>query len=127
MSNSYVRNIIEAYINANFATPFYETVNFDSSPDVDEWCAIDWGFSYPRKLTYCDEFAFDGTFQVIFFGRVGIGDDTLLASSETDIATLNTFLDATGQLEIESITMPEDFRQDVWYGISYSVDYLYKS
>ena len=124
MAERYVRRALEDFINANFATPYYTSVNLDEDPADATWCSIDWGVSLARRLTFCNEQEYDGTFQLLFFGIAGQGDDALLTSSELDVNLLKTFADPGGRLVLNNFSSAEDFRQDRWYAIAFTIEYL---
>ena len=125
MADRYVRRLVESWITANFATPYYPTVNTEQDPADPVWCTVDWGFSYPQRLTLCNDQLIDGTIQVAFLGPVGIGDDALLQAAEADMVLLMQQVDPNGKLELELQGAPEDFRQDRYYSVMFTVDYRY--
>lgn len=125
MANRYVRRTVESWIANYMVTPYYQSVALDPAPIDPVWCSIDWGFAFPRRITFCNEQLQEGNFQLVFFGRAGLGDDDLLTQAEADIELLKTAVDPTHKLVLESFSAPDDFVQEQYYGVSFTIEYTY--
>lgn len=126
MASRLVRETVRDWLTTFSALPFYDTVNIEQNPIEDAWCTVDWGFSFPTKTTYCNDIREDGTFQVIFFGPVGQGDDELIMSAETTMELLLSQVDPTGRVSLTQYNGAEDFADENYYGISFLVDYEFQ-
>ena len=130
MASRYVRQQVKTWLaDSSMTVPFYDTINLEQNPSDDIWCTVEFGFASRERMTYCEGLIEeDGDFEVIYFGRAGVGDDDILRAAETDINTFMSFRDSSGKLLITNRSSADEFTNgdvDREYGISFSVDYIY--
>ena len=111
MSSRYVRQIFEQWLqDPALSVPFYPTVNMEQNPTDDTWCTADFSGSYRDVLTFCNGVVSeDGEVELVYFGRPGIGYDTLLQQVENDVAILEGMEDPAGKLVIMGRSAPYEF------------------
>lgn len=122
MASHLVRTTVKAWLNAG-TVPFYDSVNVEINPADDIWVTVDWVYGSREALSYCGEMLESGTFNVVFFGRPGIGEDVLLTAAEAEMAVLMTRIDTSGRVVLLSHDAPSDFRQEEHYCIEFMVNY----
>lgn len=130
MSSLYVREKVRGWLTSTpgLQLPFFDTVNADETPTVEQWATVAFVTSATEPLDYCGGVEERGTFDYIALGKPGTGDAQLLAAAEHDVALLMQQADATGRLVLQRVSAPEDFFQAgavPWYTVSVSVDYRY--
>jgi len=103
--------------------PFYDTVNLEQAPNDDYWCTVEWGFSSNQKLNYCGDREESGSFQVYYFGPVGLGDAAVLSLAESEIELLMSRLDLTGVVNLIESNTAEDFTDENYYGVTFLIEY----
>lgn len=122
MSSRYVRTTVQNWLRQG-NVPFYPTVNVEQNPTDDAWCTVMWAFGDKQVDTYCRTTTEYGTFNVIFFGIAGIGDDTLLSIAEPEMELLLLRQDPNNRLVLLEYNSPVDFRQDEHYCLEFQVSY----
>lgn len=126
MASRYVRTKVRDWLNQGNAK-FYDTVNYEVAPTEAIWSSAEWMYSNRTIDTYCGTAIEEGTFTIAFFGRPGIGDDTLLAAAEAEIALLMTRIDTSGKLILLDFDPPTDFREGEHYVCELMVTYEYRA
>jgi hypothetical protein len=125
MASGYVRSTVKGWLQA-MPMPFVDTVSIEAAPIYDAWVSVDWTFAGRERLTFCEEYAELGTFNLVCFFRPGVGDDSAVLQAEAVTLALMGNVDPTGNLELMSYGTPEDFLEDAWYVLSTSVNYRAK-
>lgn len=125
MANLYVRNTIREWLSSS-VIPFYDTVNLEQNPQDPMWCTVDWGFSFADRTTFCNTIEEDGSFQIVYFGKPGIGDEELLEAAEKDMELLMEQIDPNYRLTLDTFSAAEDFLEENFYGVSFLVSYRYQ-
>jgi len=125
MASAYVRSTVKGWLAAS-PIPFVDTVSLQAAPTVDGWVSVDWTFAGRERLTFCDEFAEVGTFNLVCFFRPGVGDALAVQQAEAVTAALMANVDPTGGIQLMSHETPEDFLEDAWYVLSTTVNYRAK-
>lgn len=126
MSSRYVRTKVRDWLNQG-SIPFYDTVNNEVDPSDAIWSSVDWTFSNRTIDDYCGGAIEEGTFSIAFFGRPGIGDDTLIQAAEAEIALLMGRVDTSGKLVLIDFDPPSDSREAEHYVVEVLVSYEYRT
>lgn len=126
MASRYVRTMVRDWMNQGNVT-FYDTVNFEVDPQDAIWSSAEWMYSNRTIDTFCGTALEEGTFTIAFFGRPGIGDDTLLEAAEEEIALLMSRVDSSGKLILLDFDPPKDFREGEHYVAEVMVGYEFRS
>lgn len=126
MSSLYVRQFAKTWAQS-LTSPFYNTINEDQNPNDTVWLSIDFNSYTTVKATYCSEWIEQGTINLVFFGRPGIGDDGLIAIAEQDAKTFFNNVDATGKLTLTVLNAPIEFGSSdtPFFGVEVGIDYEY--
>jgi hypothetical protein len=130
VSSLYVRQKFEQWLqDAALSVPFYPTINEEQNPADDIWCTAQFTSGYRDVLTFCNGIVSeDGEVEVVYFGRPGVGYNSLLAAVEADVNLLAAMTDTSGKLVINGRSAPFEFslgsaRKD--YSLSVFFDYSY--
>lgn len=122
MASAYVRTTVKGWA-ASAPLPFFDTVSLEQDPADDAWFSVDWTFADRERLTFCDEHAEIGTFNIVCFFRPGVGDDIAATQAEAVTAALMAMVDPSGSLTLTNHGTPEDYLEDAWYVLSTTVNY----
>lgn len=122
MSRLYVRQLVKQWLGAD-PLPFYDTTNLEQAPTDDVWMTVDWGVPDTQRITYCDDASETGTFNLVFLGRAGIGDDYLLDQAGDATARFMAQRDPQGRLTLIQDGAPFDFLQEEWYVVEVQIEY----
>jgi hypothetical protein len=90
------------------------------------WNTVDWTYSTRGADGYCRSIE-EGSFTIAYFGRPGIGDDSLLMAAEDHIDSFIKQVDEGGKLFIISFDPPSDFRESEYYIVEFVVSYEYRN
>lgn len=128
MSSLYVRDLVRDWCSQFSSSKFYDTINYAQDPKDPIWSTVNFLGGFNEQITYCRNMKESGSFDMIFFGKPGVGDRALLQAAELDMAYLMEQVDAAGRLQLLLTTPPEDYeRSDGTPGfvVSLTVDYSY--
>jgi hypothetical protein len=89
--------------------PFIDTVNTNVKPDLDKWFTVEWMPGQVQRLTFCKDFVDQGTFDLLFFGKLGTGYADLVQAAEDVAAALEQMTDAAGLLQLVNFGTPQDW------------------
>jgi hypothetical protein len=128
MSNLYVRDKVRGWVNTFSTIPFYDTINFEHTPNDDLWVTVQFGFANSERVTYCKDRIIGGTFNLLVYGSPGKGDRAVISTIETLSEYLFQQTDTGGKLILQDYEPPMDFTQGDgvnWYGaeVVFSYDY----
>lgn len=126
MASRYVRTKVRDWMNQG-NIKFYDSVNFEIDPQDAIWSSAEWMYSTRTMDTFCGVALEEGTFTIAFFGRPGIGDDTLLEAAEAEIALLMSRVDTSGKLVLLDFDPPTDFREGEHYVAEVMCSYEFRS
>ena len=128
MSALYVRNMVRSWLNdPSLDVPFFDTVNLEQNPQVDQWVTAEFETTLRDKLSFC-EWKEEGEVLLVFTGVPGVGDGALLAAAEKDVKTLLAFRDPTRQLLVTAVQGIQEYSggsANVGYQIEIILDYEY--
>lgn len=124
MASLYVRKAVKGWL-ASGPVPFVDTVNLEEDPRDDVWCTVQWMPGSNEVLDYCRNTLERAAFQLVFFGKPGIGDEHLLEQAEIGLANLLGQSDNAKKLQLMGANTPEDFSIGNHFGIQFIVDYEY--
>jgi len=126
MSSGYVRTLVETWLN-ELTVPYYPTVNEDQNPQDDIWCTAEFSSAFRESTTFCGGYTTEeGDVEVVYWGRPGIGEDTLIAALEADMVILMAKRDLTQKLVLLNRTAPFEYTSgsaEEGYGLSVEIDY----
>lgn len=130
MSSSYVRTLVEGWMkDAGMAVPYYATINEEQNPQDELWCTVDFTSDYRDVITFCEGMTTEeGEVEVQYFGRAGIGDDTLIQALEADMITLMAQRDPQGKCVLIRRSAPFETSSgsaDQMYSLSVYIDYQF--
>jgi hypothetical protein len=124
MSSLYVRKLAKVWATAG-PVPFVDTVNLEEDPRHDVWCTIQWMSGSNEVLDYCRNTVERASFQLVFFGKPGIGDEILLEQAELGLLHIMAQSDNAKKLQLMGAGVPEDFSIGNHFGVQFIVDYEY--
>lgn len=129
MASKYIRDMIDTWVkDPSMKVPFYPTINMEQDPPDDIWFTVEFSSGYKEKLTYCGTTSENGEVEIVFFGRPGIGYDTLLTALEADIKTLMAMRDPAQKMVLLDSSPPAEFSDgsaDMSYEMSVFCEYIY--
>lgn len=130
MSQPYVRQIIRGWLqDPAVETPYYDTVNLDQNPPEDTWMTAEFESTLWERQTFCEgDWKEEGDVLILFTGRAGIGDGSLLAAAEKDVRTILGFRDPQRQFHITGISGVNEFSggsANMGYQVEYTLEYEY--
>ena len=132
MSSRAVRTQIRSLLAAPAVTvlcPFYETINVEQNPTDAVWFTVAFDFLYSDKLSFCQDFAENGSIELVFESLPGTGDDAVLQAAEGVTAELKKFVDSTGKLTLTSFSAPDEYSlgasDDGAYRVVVFIDYVF--
>jgi hypothetical protein len=122
MSSLYVRQKVKEWL-AVGTIPFVDTVNIEADPTEETWCTVQWLSGTNEIIDYCQNSVENGAFLIIYLGRAGVGDETLLGIAEQGVRDLLSKIDNTGKLQLMGAGIPENFVIKNHFGVQFMVDY----
>ena len=126
MSSSYVRTLMETWLNA-MTVPYYPTINEEQNPGDAIWATAEFSSNFRESMTFCNGFTSEqGEVELVFFGEPGTGDDSLITAVEADMVTLMAQRDPANKLVLMNRSAPFEFSNgsaDMQYGLSIFIDY----
>jgi hypothetical protein len=125
MASRYVRQVFRSWM-SKLATPYFDTVNLEQSPQVPQWCTLEFVSASSQRSDLCGAAEETGTVTLWFFGPAGVGDDALLAAAEADAAIVLQQIDPGGKLALLGCQPPTDTGgggDEAAFGFSF--DYVY--
>lgn len=126
MTSRYVRTEVRNWL-LQGNVPYYDTVNLEQNPTDPIWSTVDWGYADRQMTTYCHNHVEEGSFNVVFFGDPGVGDDALLAAAEADMDLLLLRVDPNARLTLTNYNAPFSFRQEEHFALEFNVTYEYQT
>ena len=125
MASRYVRSKVREWLSQG-SIKFYDTVNNEVDPSDLVWNTVDWTYSTRTADGYCRNIE-EGSFTIEYFGRPGIGDDSLLKAAEEHIEAFMKQADEDSKLFLINFDPPSDFRESEYYIVEVVVSYEYRN
>lgn len=127
MSSLAVRQLAEDWVDAIGTIPYYSTINSQAEPQDNLWVTLDFEVFGYTKQTYCGDFLEDGEIRLIFLGRVGVGQDSIIQAAETFADLFMDSIDPAGKLVLLQRSPPADYsgRDDPWFVVEIAVEYQF--
>lgn len=128
MSSYYVRSLIEGWLKDQaMSVPYYPTINEEQNPTDDIWCTADFTSNYRDVMTFCEGLTTEeGEVEIEYFGKAGIGDDSLIQAIEADMLILMAQRDPNSKCILMRRSAPFETSGGsamMMYGLSIYVDY----
>ena len=108
MATRYARDLVNGWL-AAAPVPFVDTVNSNVQTDLPVWFTVEWQPGQVQRLTYCNEFVDMGSFDLVFFGKIGTGYAELVQAAEDVALALQANVDPGGLLQLVNFGTPQDW------------------
>ena len=128
MAETYKRELVRQWLELLGAT-FVDTIN--QAPPADmatPWCTVVFEHESSTPDTYGRSILEKGLIDIIFAGAPGDGNSALLATVESDVATLMAQSDPQGRLTLEFAHAPIEATNgsaDHTYQVAVGIEYTY--